>query len=69
MKYPKVIAGVLNEVVEQVIRSCCKCKGHGRGLGNVIDKSSIRYQQGESLRRLGESFREDVEACTRLAVM
>jgi hypothetical protein len=47
----------------------CKCKGHGRGLGKVMDKGSIRYRRGESLRRLGESFREDVEACTRLAVM
>jgi hypothetical protein len=22
----------------------CKCKGYGRGLGNVMDKGSIRYQ-------------------------
>jgi hypothetical protein len=51
------------------MRTNCKCKGHGRGLGNVMDKGSIRYRRGESLRRLGESFREDVEACTRLAVM
>jgi hypothetical protein len=22
----------------------CKCKGHGRGLGNVMDKVVLRYQ-------------------------
>jgi hypothetical protein len=26
------------------LKGMCKCKGHGRGLGNVMDKSSIRYR-------------------------
>jgi hypothetical protein len=47
----------------------CKCKGHGRGLGNVIDKGIIaKESRDESLRRPSPGLREDVEAGARLAV-